>query len=58
MTAALSDETVIGEGTVLVSGIALTMSLNSANALIWNDVVTGSAPIDPPGWVEVPTKAA
>ena len=36
-----------------VTGLALTMDLNSVNALIWNSVPTGSAPTDPPGWVEV-----
>jgi len=29
------------------------MSQGSGNALIWNEVDTGSAPIDPPGWQEV-----
>jgi len=58
MTATLSEENVVGNANVTPTGIALTMSLNSANALIWNEVNTGSAPIDPPGWVEVPTRAA
>ena len=35
------------------NGFGLTMNINSANALIWNEVNTGSAPIDPPGWREV-----
>jgi len=39
--------------TATLTGFGLTMSLNDANALIWNEVNTGSAPIDPPGWVEV-----
>ena len=43
---------------IKLTGIGLTMSINSVNALIWNEVNTGSAPIDPPGWVEVPTRAA
>jgi len=31
----------------------LTTTVGSGNALIWNEVNTGSAPIDPPGWREV-----
>ena len=38
---------------VQVSGLSLTMNEGSANALIWNEVDTGSAPITPPGWQEV-----
>ena len=59
MTANLgSIANVIGNANVTPTGIQLTMALNSANALIWNEVNTGSAPLDPPGWVEVPTRAA
>ena len=58
ITATLSEESVVGDATAQLTGIGLTMSTNSANALIWNEVNTGSAPIDPPGWVEVPTRAA
>ena len=39
--------------TATFDGFRLTMNINSANALIWNEVNTGSAPIDPPGWREV-----
>ena len=39
--------------TATFNGFGLTMNLNSANALIWNQINTGSAPIDPPGWREV-----
>ena len=39
--------------TATFNGFGLTMNINSANALIWNEVNTGSAPIDPPGWREV-----
>jgi hypothetical protein len=39
--------------TATFNGFGLTMNLNSANALIWNEINTGSAPIDPPGWREV-----
>jgi len=38
---------------VQVTGLSLTMNEGSANALIWNEVNTGSAPITPPGWQEV-----
>jgi hypothetical protein len=58
ITAVLSEESVVGDAIVQLTGFGLTMSLNSANALIWNEVNTGSAPIDPPGWQEVPTRAA
>ena len=59
MTANLgSIANVTGNANVTPTGIQLTMALNSANALIWNEVNTGSAPIDPPGWQEVPTRAA
>jgi len=34
-------------------GFGLTTTLGSGNALIWNEINTGSAPIDPPGWREV-----
>tara|TARA_B100001248_G_scaffold109014_2_gene81323 strand:- start:35943 stop:37292 length:1350 start_codon:yes stop_codon:yes gene_type:complete len=39
--------------TATFTGLGLTMNLNNANALIWNEVPTGNAPIDPPGWREV-----
>ena len=35
------------------NGFGLTTTVGSGNALIWNEVNTGSAPIDPPGWREV-----
>jgi hypothetical protein len=38
---------------VQVTGNALTMAQGNGNALIWNEVNTGSAPLDPPGWQEV-----
>jgi len=44
---------------VFPSGNALTFSLGTAtNVLIWNEVNTGTAPVDPPGWQEVDTNAA
>ena len=58
ITATLSEESVVGDATAQLTGIGLTMATNSVNALIWNEVNTGSAPIDPPGWQEVPTRAA
>jgi hypothetical protein len=58
MTANLGSVSTKGFATVSLTGIALTMATNSVNALIWNEVNTGSAPLDPPGWVEVPTRAA
>ncbi len=53
LTAALGNETTFTDVTTTFNGFGLTMNINSANALIWNDVPTGNAPIDPPGWREV-----
>ena len=36
-----------------VTGLSLTMNQGSGNALIWNEINTGSAPLTPPGWREV-----
>ncbi len=50
---------VIGTATVSPTGFGLTNSLGTAtNVLIWNEVNTGTAPVDPPGWQEVSTNAA
>ena len=38
---------------VTFNGFGLTTTVGNGNGLIWNDVNTGSAPIDPPGWREV-----
>ena len=38
---------------VTPTGFGLTASLGAGTAMIWNEVDTGSAPIDPPGWVDV-----
>ena len=38
---------------IALSGLSLTINQGSGSALIWNEVNTGSAPIDPPGWQEV-----
>jgi hypothetical protein len=53
LTAALGDETAFSDVIVDTTGFGLTITLNSASALIWNEINTGSAPIDPPGWQEV-----
>ncbi len=39
--------------TATFNGFGLTTTLGSGNALIWDEINTGSAPIDPPGWREV-----
>jgi hypothetical protein len=45
---------VTGTAVVNLTGFDLTMQLGTnTNILIWNQVDTGTAPIDPPGWVEV-----
>ena len=41
------------DATATFDGFGLTTTLGSGNALIWNEINTGSAPIDPPGWREV-----
>jgi hypothetical protein len=38
---------------IQLTGLSLTMNQGSGTALIWNEVNTGSAPLDPPGWQEV-----
>ena len=44
---------------VFPTGFGLTASVGTAtNVLIWNEVDTGTAPVDPPGWQEVSTSAA
>jgi len=53
MLARVASVTAFTDVTATFTGFGLTMNINSANALIWNEVDTGSAPIDPPGWVEV-----
>jgi len=60
LTATLNSVTeVIGTATVIPTGFGLTNSLGTAtNVLIWNQVNTGTAPVDPPGWQEISTNAA
>ena len=54
MTAALGTGTSIKiHSTVIPTGIGLTITQGAGSALIWNEVDTGSAPIDPPGWIPV-----
>jgi hypothetical protein len=53
MNAQLASVTAIIHVDVSVTGLGLTMAQGNGNALIWNEVNTGSAPIDPPGWQEV-----
>jgi hypothetical protein len=45
--------TAFSNATATFDGFGLTMDINSGSALIWNQINTGSAPIDPPGWREV-----
>ena len=35
------------------TGIEMTMTLNTVENIVWTEVNTGGAPIDPPGWQEV-----
>ncbi len=60
LTATLNSVTeVTGNANTFPTGFALTNSLGTAtNVLIWNEVNTGTAPVDPPGWQEVSTNAA
>ena len=59
LTANLGTVTTTQETKVFPSGNALTFALGTAtNVLIWNEVNTGTAPVDPPGWQEVNTNAA
>ena len=56
MNAQLASVTPIIHVDVSVTGLGLTMNQGNGNALIWNEVDTGSAPIDPPGWMIVTGK--
>ena len=53
MNAQLASVTPVIHVDISVTGLGLTMNQGNGNALIWNEVDTGSAPIDPPGWREV-----
>ena len=37
----------------ILTGIEMTMAEGSVKNIIWSEVDTGNAPIDPPGWKEV-----
>ena len=53
MISRVASVTAFTDFTAEVTGFGLTIATGSGNALIWNEVNTGSAPIDPPGWREV-----
>ena len=53
MTGALGTSAGVPGQTIVPTGIAMTMAQGNGNALIWNEVNTGTAPITPPGWQEV-----
>ena len=42
-----------GFANVSLTGLGLTSELGTIKSVIWNQVDTGTAPVDPPGWVEV-----
>jgi hypothetical protein len=37
----------------ILTGIEMTMAEGSVKNIMWSEVNTGNAPIDPPGWKEV-----
>ena len=53
LLARVASVTAFTDVTATFNGFGLTTTVGSGNALIWNEVNTGSAPIDPPGWREV-----
>ena len=53
MSTNLGSVTITAEATTNTTGIGLTTALGTNTTLIWNQVDTGTAPVDPPGWVEV-----
>jgi len=53
LLARVASVTAFTDVTATFNGFGLTPTLGNGNALIWNEVNTGSAPIDPPGWREV-----
>jgi hypothetical protein len=53
LLARVASVTAFTDVTATFNGFGLTTTLGSGNALIWNQINTGSAPIDPPGWREV-----
>ena len=53
MSAELGSITAKGFANVTLTGFGLTTALGTNKTLIWNQVDTGTAPVDPPGWQEV-----
>jgi hypothetical protein len=53
MSANVGTLVIIIDADVSTTGFGLTMAQSSGSALIWNEVNTGTAPINPPGWQEV-----
>ena len=53
LSANLGSVTTFGNANVIPTGLSLTMALGTTKTLVWNQVDTGTAPVDPPGWVEV-----
>jgi hypothetical protein len=54
LTAALgTSTTIVANAVIIPTGFGLTVAVGSGSALIWDEVDTGSAPIDPPGWQDV-----
>ena len=53
MSADLGSITAKGFANVTLTGFGLTTALGTNKTLIWNQVDTGTAPVDPPGWQEV-----
>jgi hypothetical protein len=53
LSANLGSVTTVANANIFPTGIELTMSLGTTKTIIWNQVDTGTAPVDPPGWVEV-----
>lgn len=53
MLARVASVSAFTDATATFNGFGLTTTVGSGNALIWNEINTGSAPIDPPGWREV-----
>jgi hypothetical protein len=53
LTTTLGNEDTDANARVYPTGNGLTMSLGSGTTLIWSEVDTGSAPLDPPGWWDV-----
>jgi len=53
MSTDLGSVTTKGFANVTLTGFGLTTALGTNKTLIWNQVDTGTAPVDPPGWQEV-----